>query len=57
MVYCDDKLSQIIQSVFTLMQMEPQGIKGIDLAKRIQQQVDFDFCFADLACGSEYEFV
>lgn len=57
MVYCNEKLSQVIQAVFTLLQMEPQGIKEKDLSKRIQGQVDFDFSLKALGCSSEYEFV
>ena len=57
MVYCNEKLSQVVQAVFTLMQMEPQGIKETDLAKRIQSQVNFEFSFKDLGCGSACEFV
>ena len=57
MVYDNEKLSQIVQAVFTLLQMHPQGIIGSDLKDKVQKQVSFDFSFDQLGCGSEYEFV
>lgn len=35
MVYCDEKLSQIVGAVFTLLQMEPQGIYETEFKRRI----------------------
>ena len=45
MVYDSEKLSQIVQAVFTLLQMYPQGIKEIDLREYIQNQINFEFSF------------
>ena len=57
MVYDSEKLSQIVHAVFTLLQMYPQGITEINLREYIQNQINFEFSFSQLGCGSEYEFV
>ena len=46
MVYDSEKLAQIVQAVFTLLQMQPYGILEMNLRELIQKQINFEFSFS-----------